>query len=77
MTPRRIHQLIRILICSLLMGAAVWGGKLAMDPWFDGAIWQKVIALGLLVGFGASIYGVLLLALKATTVAEIKAGFRR
>lgn len=77
MTRRRVAQLIRIVVCSVSMGAAVWLGNLALEPWFDGQLWQKVVALGLLVGLGASVYGVLILMTKATSVAELKAGFRR
>ena len=60
------------------MGLLVW---LAYDQvlasWFEGIFWRQCLALALLVGLGMSAYAVLVLALKATTLAELKAGFRK
>ena len=73
----QLVRLAKIVIASLAMGAAVWLAAQALAPWFDGTVWQKWGALLLLVGAGTSLYGILVLALRATSLAELKAGFRR
>lgn len=75
--PRRRGQLARTLLGAVLMGGVVALAHRGLDPWFAGAQWQKAVALLLLVGAGASAYGLLALALRATSIAELKKGFRR
>ena len=43
----------------------------------DGTQWQRVVAMILLVGAGFSAYALLALGFKATSLTELKAGFRR
>ena len=68
---------LRIVVASLVMGALVWLGLQVLEPWFFEAFWKKCVALALLIGLGVSVYAVLVLALKATSIAELKAGFKR
>lgn len=68
---------LRILTASVSMGVVVWIGLQVLEPWFHEAFWKKCTALGLLIGLGISTYAVLVLMLKATSVAELKAGFKR
>lgn len=68
---------LRIIAASIAMGLLVWLGYQVLGSWFDEAFWKKCLALGLLVGLGMSAYAVLVLALKATSIAELKAGFKR
>jgi len=76
--PARRRQLLRIALSAALMGALVGLAAWGMAPWFESGIeWRRIVALLLLVGLGASAYGVLALALKATSIAELKEGFRR
>ncbi len=68
---------LRIVLASVAMGGTVWGLLIMIKPWFMASFWQKNIALALLIGLGVIVYSILVLALKATTVEELKAGFRR
>lgn len=74
---KRVNQLVRTLLAALAMGAVVWLAHRALGVWFEGAQWQKAIAMLLVVGVGASTYAVIALALKATSLTELKAGFKR
>lgn len=67
----------RICLASLAMGVIVWGGLLALDSWFAAGFIKQCLALGLLIGLGITVYAALVLVLKATTVRELKAGFKR
>ena len=68
---------LRICMASVAMGALVWGGYQVLGSWFEEAFWKQCTALALLIGLGMSVYAVLVLLLKATSIAELKAGFRR
>jgi len=68
---------LRIGIASIAMGGLVWLGLQVLAPWFHEAFWKQCLALGILIGLGMSVYAVLVLKLKATSIAELKAGFRR
>jgi len=59
------------------MGTLVWGGYQLLGSWFEDAFWKQCTALALLIGLGMSVYAVLVLALRATSIAELKVGFRR
>ena len=68
---------LRICMASVAMGALVWGGYQVLGSWFEEVFWKQCTALALLIGLGMSVYAVLVLALRATSIAELKAGFRR
>ena len=68
---------LRICMASVTMGALVWGGYQLLGSWFEGPFWKQCTALALLIGLGMSVYAVLVLAMRATSIAELKAGFRR
>lgn len=70
-------RVLRICLASVVMGVLVWFGYCLLETWFTDGFWRQCIALALLVGFGIFIYAVLALALRATSLAELKAGFRR
>lgn len=70
-------RVLRICLASVVMGALVWAGYWLLEAWFNDGFWSQCIALALLVGFGMLIYAVLALVLRATSLAELKAGFRR
>lgn len=74
---KRRLQLLRILIAAVAMGGVVWFAHQGLKPWFAGAQWQRFAAMGTLVAAGAGAYAIFALALKATTLAELKSGFRR
>lgn len=73
----QIIKLGKILFSSLVMGAVVWLASVGMESWISGAFWQKWVAVLLLVGTGGSLYGLLVLGLRATSLAQLKAGFKR
>lgn len=73
----KLIKLAKIALAAAGMGAAVWFAALALDSWIAGPFWQKWTAVLLLVGAGGAVYGLLVLALRATSLAELKAGFRR
>ncbi|MEP4079092.1 murein biosynthesis integral membrane protein MurJ [Haloferula sp.] len=77
-TPERKSQLFRVLLAALAMGVVVWFSARLMEPWFSSGIeWLRISAMLLLVAAGGAIYGALALVLKATSLAELKAGFKR
>lgn len=73
----RVGKLIRMFVAAAAMGAVIWFGNLGLASWFDGTQWQRVVAMILLVGAGFFAYVLLALGLKATSLTELKAGFRR
>ncbi|MBT8037810.1 MAG: murein biosynthesis integral membrane protein MurJ [Verrucomicrobiae bacterium] len=68
---------LRISLASVAMGFIVWLGYQVLGSWFETAFWKQCVALGLLIGLGMSTYAVLVLVLKATSISELKSGFRR
>jgi putative peptidoglycan lipid II flippase len=68
-------KLTRMLLASAAMGAVVWVASKLLIPWLDGETWQKNSALVLIVGTGMTVYAILVIVWKATSVAEIKASF--
>jgi putative peptidoglycan lipid II flippase len=64
-----------MLLASVIMGGVIWFARLGVADWFDGGLWAKVGGLALLVGLGMSVYGVLVLLFRATSLAELKEGF--
>ncbi len=71
------QRCVRILAASMAMGVIVWFGLQLVGGWLEAAFWQQCVALGLLVGLGLIAYAFLALSLKATSLAELKAGFKR
>lgn len=70
-------KLGKIVVASAVMAGAVWAASLVLAPWIEAGGMKSVVGLCLLIGLGASIYGVAALGMRATSMAELKAGFRR
>lgn len=68
---------LRITLASVVMGGVLMLAHQALGDWFAAEFYKRCLALGLLIGLGASVYGVLVLALRVTSVSELKASFRR
>ena len=68
-------RLIRMILASVVMGGVVWLAGMALGPWLSGTQWQKIMALVLIVGTGMTVYGILALAMRATSLAALRAGF--
>lgn len=77
LTRERLGRLVRILLAAGVMGVLVWFLAGWFEPLMEGAVWVKWMVLAALVGIGAAAYALLALALKATSLRELKAGFRR
>ncbi len=75
-TWRRIALVV--LACAAMAGA-MWAGRFLFGPWTAAphAGWFRLAALVSWCGAGGLLYGVLLLALRATSLAELKSSFRR
>ena len=71
------RKLVRMLLASVLMGALVWLGSLALASWLDGGQWLKAAAVALLVGLGVSAYGFFAIIFRAANLAELKEGLGR
>lgn len=77
MDARFRAKAVRILLAGAAMGAALWGLNILLDPYMAGAFWTRIIALGLLCGGGALVYGVASFVFGAYRLSELKAQFRR
>jgi putative peptidoglycan lipid II flippase len=71
------HRLPRLALAALLMGAAVFGLDRLLDPWLNGPMVQRYLALATLVGAGCAIYGVACFVTRAFRLADLKALIRR
>lgn len=70
-------KILRMVMASVVMGVLVWLLYQGLATWFMGEFWLKCIVLGVLIVFGMLAYGVLALLMRVTSVAEMRAGFRR
>jgi putative peptidoglycan lipid II flippase len=70
--PRLRRRLPRIAAASLIMGAALWAGWVALTGWFQGGLSAQVATLVLLVGGGLVVYGALAIAFRAVSIEDIK-----
>ena len=66
------QRLLRMALASLLMGAVVYLAGLALESWLSGTLWQRMIALALIVGTGITVYGALVLSLGATSLSALR-----
>ncbi len=46
----------RIFLCAAVMGVAIYAISFYGQDWFQGAFWQRVVALGVLVASGGAVY---------------------
>lgn len=75
LTEATVFKIGRMVLASLLMGVALYFAAKGLGPWFEGAGWQRVTAMAILVGTGASAFGALALFLRATSVKDLRSGF--
>ena len=66
-----------MVVSAVVMGLVLWGAREAVEGWSEGAFWQRVVALAVLIGLGLSVYFAGVLKLGATSLAELKSGFSR
>lgn len=68
----------RSAVAALLMALVLLAAKLALATWlYDAGRLQALAAMGLLVLLGVATYALAALGLRATSLAELKAAFRR
>lgn len=75
--PRTLDRLWRIAVASLVMAGALFGLLEVVGPWFDQGAGRRFAALGVLCGGGFLVYAVAVIALKGTSLGELKEQFRR
>lgn len=66
----------RILLASIVMGLAVWAATFALETWFAHHT-LRYLALLILVGLGAVIYALCVIALGGIRPSDLKAALRR
>ncbi len=72
-----IQKLLRMIVASLVMGVVLWGAKVALEGFYDSGQLGRVITAACLVSVGAASYFCAAIAIRATSMAELKGGFRR
>lgn len=77
MDARFRGKVLRILAAGLAMGAALWGLNILLDPYMAAGFWTRIIALGLLCGGGALVYGLASFLFGAYRLSELKGQFKR
>ena len=71
------RRLVAMVVASLVMALSLLVTKALMACWLDAGPWARAIATGILVGIGATIYGIGVLLLQVTSLSELRAAFRR
>ncbi len=67
-----------MVIASVVMAAGLWGAKSLMSGWLEADTFiRKTGATAVLIGFGATLYGLGVLLLKVTSLRKLKSAFRR
>lgn len=66
------RALPRMVLAALVMGIAVWAMAIYATPVLTQGLGAKIVALGAIVGAGAVLYGVMVLALGAVRLADLK-----
>ena len=74
---RLLSRAPRLLLAAVAMGAALFGLMAALDGALPGGLALQALVLALLVGGGALFYGGMVLALKAGSIAGLRASLRR
>lgn len=69
---RFLSRLWRTMLASALMGAALWGGWMLLEPLLAARAY-RVLALALLIGLGIASYAVAAFGLRAVRLSDLKA----
>lgn len=69
---RFLARLWRIMLASALMGAALWGGWMLLQPLLDQRAY-RILGLVILIGIGAASYAIAAFALKAVQLSDLRA----
>ncbi|AJP72573.1 murein biosynthesis integral membrane protein MurJ [Sphingomonas hengshuiensis] len=71
------RRLPRLALAALLMGLALFAGDRLLDPWLNGRIYERYLALVMLVGAGCAIYAAACFVTRAFLLSDLKALVRR
>lgn len=71
------RRLPRLALAAILMGLALFAGDRLLDPWLNGRLYERYLALVVLVGAGCTIYGAACLVTRAFLLSDLKALVRR
>jgi putative peptidoglycan lipid II flippase len=67
----------RLAMAALLMGVAIFSFDRFLDPWLGGRIWERYLALTVLVVVGVVVYIIATLLTRAFAVDDVKLLLRR
>jgi putative peptidoglycan lipid II flippase len=71
------RRIPRLALAALLMGAAIFGIDQLLDPWLNGRIWERYLALTALVSAGVAVYGLACLLTGAFVLDDLKTLMKR
>ena len=71
------RRIPRLALAAVLMGGAVYGFDLLLDPWLSGRIWERYVALTALVGAGIAVYSIACFLTGAFVLDDVKLLLRR
>ena len=66
------RRIPRLALASVLMGVAIFGVDLLLNPWLSARIWERYMALVALVGAGVAVYGLACILTGAFVLADVK-----
>jgi putative peptidoglycan lipid II flippase len=66
-----------MVVASVVMAVGLLIAKGMMMGWLAGGFWPKAVSTTVLIGFGATLYGLGVILLKVTSVSQLKSAFRR
>jgi len=72
-----VTKLSKTLLASLIMGAALLFIQNVLSSYLTGSMFWKIVSLGLLISTGLLVYIISALGVKATSLKELKSGFRK
>jgi putative peptidoglycan lipid II flippase len=71
------RRLPRLALAAVLMGVAIFGFDRVLDPWLNGRIWERYVALLALVSAGVAVYAVACLLTGAFVLDDVKLLIKR
>ena len=71
------RRIPRLALAAVLMGLGVFAFDRLLDPWLSGLLWQRYLALVVLVSGGVAIYGVACFVTRAFLISDITALIRK
>jgi putative peptidoglycan lipid II flippase len=75
--PQLRRRVPRLAMAALLMGVAIFSFDRLLDPWLGGRIWERYLALGVLVGAGVAVYAFACLLTGAFALDDVRLLLRR